>query len=742
MPDPDKEPRGRFTPTVLLGLVLLAGGLTLAYLTGVNVGWLSALSTILLTSSSAAAVITGAGGYGWAAIGRWMPVSVPSAFRVATACGVGLWMLSTGILIVGSLTHGLLTPWLWWPVVGLGLVLAAWFARRKRHTPFAAERSDARALLWVVVAIAGMILLAGASMPPGAVGGTERYDVLEYHLQAPREYYLAQHIQPLEHNVYSYFPSGVEMLYLLAMALRGGAYEGVYLAKFMHAAFYALSILAVFGALRRDDEPAARFATGLLATTPLLIYLGFLAMVELAEVFYLLLAVFWLRRWLADCSLPSALCVGMAVGAACAVKYLSVGFVAGPVLLAMVLVGLKRLRAIWHVVPVGLVALLLFSPWLLRNAISSHNPIFPLGTTLFGRGHWSAECQQRWIHGHAPGQHPPVPEPPGYEPEPAQTRLQRFVDNFLKNPYFGHIMMVVAALGICAWVARRGPTDLFGGALIAILAVQLFVWIAFTHEMPWRFVVPAAVPMVLLAAGALAALSRVRTNPFNPGASPPPHGRWGLPPATFVFAVAVIINLLLGAGLYKAATFYLPLQGVSYQWFVEKWWPPSKPAYELGEDARLMLVGEARGFYFPPGTVYATVFDEHPLARWVEEGLTRRQILRRLRERGITHVWVSWDEIDRLARSYGFPAALRSDLLERREAGGPIGNDLFDRLDLPVHKHLYPPEPTTAPAEEATTAAGATTQPTTKPATRPAESDLPRDRPFATIYSVPPPAGA
>ena len=41
------------------------------------------------------------------------------------------------------------------------------------------------------------------------------FDVLEYHLQGPKEYFQAGRIAFLPHNVYTNMPFGVEMLHLL-----------------------------------------------------------------------------------------------------------------------------------------------------------------------------------------------------------------------------------------------------------------------------------------------------------------------------------------------------------------------------------------------------------------------------------------------------------------------------------------------------------------------------------------------
>ncbi len=101
-------------------------------------------------------------------------------------------------------------------------------------TPWLAEPAG-WGFAWIATAaVAGVVMLA-AFFPPGVLWGDEPngYDVVEYHLQVPREWYEAGRIIPLHHNVFSYFPFNVEMQYLLAMDLHGawGPWAGMYLAQ-------------------------------------------------------------------------------------------------------------------------------------------------------------------------------------------------------------------------------------------------------------------------------------------------------------------------------------------------------------------------------------------------------------------------------------------------------------------------------------------------------------------------------
>ena len=91
---------------------------------------------------------------------------------------------------------------------------------------------------------------------------------------------------------------------------------------------------------------------------------------------------------------------------------------------------------------------------------------------------------------------------------------------------------------------------------------------------------------------------------------------------------------------------------------------PYSLAAGLPPGSRIMLIGEAKAFYFPQGTIATTVFDPQPMGQMIDQGLSVPQILDRLKAVGVTHLWVDWGEIKRLSDTYGFPAGLSYNAFE------------------------------------------------------------------------------
>ena len=727
---PDPQHRGDTTPVgalVLVCVLAAIGAMVLAK--GISWPTFAAVMTALSEGSLVAMVAVSACGFGCLALRPIAPKDADPGLKAVTGCALGLWMLSTAMLVIGSAGAGMLTPAVWWPIVGGGIILAIWQAWPTLRAFKFGARSDKWSMVLLAVAAAVGLWLAGATIPPGLASPTDSYDVLEYHLQVPREYFEAGQISELPHNCYSYYPLGVEMLFLLSMCLRNGAYAGMYAAQLTHGLFAVLAVAATLMALRRTDRTHARISSALLATCPWVIYLSSLAMVEMAELCYLMLALLWLRKWMNERRVGSAWCIGLMLGSACAVKYLSVGRVAGPVLAVMLAAAVIKRKGLAHISLAAVLTAALFAPWLVRNAVYTGNPVFPLATGVFGAGHWSAQSQQRWEDGHGPEFRPPVPEPPGWKADPEPDRRALFMGNFFAHPLTGILMVLLAVIAAAMMFSGRVDAPDWNRALLGVLVLQAAVWAIFTHGMPGRFLVPAVAPLALLAGWALTRLAY--PNPDRPGETV----AWKTKAAAFLFVAVVGMNLL----------FYLPYQkglnrfgiGPASGDRIAATHPLYSQANALPEGSRVLAVGEARAFYFPPKTIYNTVFDANPLAEMLRERLTPREILKRLRGDGVTHLLVNWAEIWRLAATYGFPAELSAELWERSQNGRPPGLQIIDDLGAEIVFELDRPKPTTQ-SDSQPAANQSAEEPKPKPPTKWKPFEYPRHWPIVTVYRLPP----
>jgi hypothetical protein len=203
------------------------------------------------------------------------------------------------------------------------------------------------------------------------------------------------------------------------------------------------------------------------------------------------------------------------------------------------------------------------------------------------------------------------------------------------------------------------------------------------------------------------------------------------------------MNLMAVYGRFEWTTSRIPVPPLAAR-EVAAIAPRLSPAQSLPPGSRILMIGEATAFYFPSGTLYATCFDANPLAELAAEDLTPQQLVEALRRRSITHLWVDWSEIWRLASTYGYPAQLSAGLFDRAEAGRPPGLDVLDRLKAAGMREVTSVRPASKPAKAPATSRAdddAVSEPsrpiaTTRPTTRPWLT-WPADWPVATLYELP-----
>jgi len=669
-----------------------------------------------------------------------------SAERAIFGGAVGMGILSIGTFLLGSLfsisNFRLPIANCHFSLLALLLVLGAVGLRdflrlaQEGGRALRAWRPEAPLVsLFTIVFGALIVLLAltRANMPVVA-----DYDALEYHLAAPAQWWRAGHITFLPHNVYSNFPLNTEMLYLLAMTCFGGPMLGAVIGQQVGVGFVLLAAAGIAACGRRLHSAAAGRAGGaMFLATPMLPGLVTLNsyIVELPMAAYSFLALFaflLLRRveggeWSVErggCGgersegtvfgfLPStldprpsasrqrwlcaALC-GAMIGLAIGCKYPAVVFVLLPILGFVVARGVIRLgqfpRAVAEAAVVGSVALLVASPWLIRNVANTGNPTYPLLYRVFDGRNWTPEQDAKFEKAHRTEDSSTLDMIPAFgmrfwrfalwrdQPEggvanpPAAPLLLLFglipiamgdrrstrvllyfvilfllaaaARRFASPNVYPEATLMIFAVGVLGLITCSAFLLTQGDAIFLALqfALWLIAWNALTHTID-RFLDPATAAVAVLAGIGLASIG---------GGWPRRVAGWLVPASLGYAAIAafVIHGIPLGAGL-----------GVTTQEFLEAVFKDStycQPAIEainrgLPDDATVLFVGESRSFYCQRRVIAPTVFDRNPIdAILATEGPGRPESRVRdgLRALGITHIYVNWPEVRRLSQSYGF----------------------------------------------------------------------------------------
>jgi hypothetical protein len=589
-------------------------------------------------------------------------------FLLASSLGLGL----TAVLVLLLGLAGVLQRTVWIGLLGAfavagsirlrGLLVERGRKTTQRRSDQSVTPATGERYLWLVLVPFLILALLAASNTPGFLWAEEGngYDVLEYHLQIPKEYFQAGRIAYAPHNVYANFPMNVEMFYLLAMIVHNETYDVGTTANMIHLMLGALAVFAVWVIGREYSPTSGRIGAVAAGSVGWLGYLSGLAYVENGMLFFAATAVAALlrafpsktqpvserdpetasrigsvsRRWLG--------LAGLCSGFVCGCKYTGVPMVTLALTLAIIpwMYGEWRRRVLDLCVFVG-AATLSFAPWLIKNEVMTGNPVFPLSNQWFRASPpgWGEQQTEQWNRGHR-------------LPDVDRSLVARFRTLWRhvpadKDQRFGPGIVLIALGGLFG--RRRERVD---GILLGVLVVQLMVWLFATHLYA-RFAVPLLIPL-----GILAGRSVMGTESWM---------RYWIVLSVLVvggawnFSFAARLNGREAPGGAPASLIYDGLLP-GYEYF-------AAVNHELPTNAKLLVVGEARAFYFQRWADYCVVFNQSPFVHVVETSDVDG-VLQWLGDRGYTHVLVHWNEINRLARTYGFSSKITPDLFDRLTRAG------------------------------------------------------------------------
>ncbi|HWB10687.1 MAG TPA: hypothetical protein VG826_15770 [Pirellulales bacterium] len=591
---------------------------------------------ILVTGWLAGRLLLEAVGLGSrAAVAEKWPQTVPplaSWERIVFSCGVGLNAISLYVLAAGL--AGMLNRWVFILPAAALAALSIWRAPPRWSAGTGGAQADRRddeistRWLWMAAPFVAAILL-GAMLPP------VDFDVREYHLQAPKEFFQQGSIRFLPHNVYGNMPLGSEMFSLLGMVLVDDWWLGALIGKTVIAFFAPLTALALLAAGRRFASPGAGVVAAVLyLSIPWVSVVSTSGLIEGALAFYLLLSLYaallWWRvqdaendqsdadrqgRWkVTDGCLALA---GFCAGGAVSCKYPAVLFVAVP-LAALVVArsarwGPARRGRVGR--PAIIYSLALFAGcglWFIKNWALTGNPVYPLLYDWFGGETRTPEINARWLDAHRPHQF-------GLSP-----LIESVVIVAVKSAWLSPVLVPLAALGL--FVRRyRWPALLLAGYFGYVIAT----WWLFTHRID-RFWIPV-LPVLALLAGIGAVWS-----------------------TSLAWRRATLATLAVGLGV---SFVFVTSHEVTYNsYFVSLARTRNDPGRVNGwhrvlnssvpAGCRVLSVGDAQVFDIEVPVIYNTVFDASAVASICEDR-PADQIASELRRQNISHVFVDWREIRR-----------------------------------------------------------------------------------------------
>jgi len=212
-------------------------------------------------------------------------------------------------------------------------------------------------------------------------------DALIYHLALGKLYLKYGAICEIPSIVFSYFPMNLSLLYMIPLGFGNDI-----IPKFIHFSFALLTARLIFIYFKkRISSLYALLGVVFFLSIPLIVKLSIIAYVDLGLAFFSTAALFYLLKWTETefrhkFLLIAGLCCGLALGT----KYngLMVLFFL-TLFVPFIYIGKKRsepsnqYKAAGYGLIFAFTALLIFSPWMIRNYLWTNNPLYPLYDNWF-----------------------------------------------------------------------------------------------------------------------------------------------------------------------------------------------------------------------------------------------------------------------------------------------------------------------------------------------------------------------
>ena len=589
---------------------------------------------------------------------RWesgvLAILAGAAILSSVTLGVGLvggltsrlpLLLAFGLLVVGS---GALTT----VQLRRGATLPRGDIPLRKSSPADLNRPTSQLGVWlgrllpVATVLLAVLTLLGCLMPPW------EFDVVEYHLQAPKEFAQAGAIGFAPHNIYANMPLGAEMHSLAAMALVGGSegwWWGGLIGKSITGSFSLLAAALLGGFIaRKFGAWSGWVAAALLLATPGNAHVAMAGLIDMVLAAYLLAAavattLLWPQLRSGAARWSDGLLIGLLAGGAAACKYTGLLFVVVPIVAAVLFALIKSGRSQFalRMVAAGFVGLVLTClPWYVKNLWWTGNPFFPLATSLFGSSGLSLEQLAQWQQAHQ------VPSVAGGNRYGLIALWESSLQVLLRSNFLPPTVVFLAICGVAVvWFKPAAVAAKWCRGWLYLLVWVGLVWWLGTHRID-RFWLPA-LPLAcgLAALGATWIARRLSLSLAN---------------------IMVLLSLLYGGFIIASGAigdnrFFVSLSALRGDSGSDEL--PGRLTSVVGwanetldqPGERVLLIGEAKAYDFRMPIVYSTCFDRSPAEEWLLNRQPEQQ-RQSMAQAGVTHVLINWSELARYRSpgNYGF----------------------------------------------------------------------------------------
>lgn len=489
-----------------------------------------------------------------------------------------------------------------------------------------------RAILIGLTALLIISILILSSVPPVS------RDALTHHLAVPKLYLKHGGMYEIPSLPFSYNPGNLDLLYLIALY-----WGNDIIPKFIHFAFALLTAWLIFNYLKkRIDTLHALMGVLLFLSLPVIVKLSITVYVDLGLVFFSTAALIYCLKWVENefrfkYLFLSAVWCGFALGAkynglivffilALFVPFLHIKVSSQPLF--------KSSRAIGYGTLFVIIAISIFSPWLIRNFIWTGNPIYPLYDNLINQTHPDAFnalgpfAIRKIIYKESGWQIALIP-------------LRIFFQGLDGNPqYFdGRLNPYLFVLPFFAFLKRqKSPSFLTTEKLILLAYSILYLSFAFVRvDMRIRYIAPIIPPLVILSVFGLKQI-----NTMFGEASRGTISKLFAGTVRVGVALLLIINAIYIWGQYNTVAPFGYIDGkIGREAYIEKY----RPEYavlkyanrNLPEDVKILSLFLGQRLYYSDREMR---FDIDLFRKITRQARTSEVVLTELKEKDFTHLLV------------------------------------------------------------------------------------------------------
>jgi len=507
-------------------------------------------------------------------------------------------------------------------------------------------------------------------------------DALSHHLAVPKLYLEHGGIFEIPSISFSYYPMNLDLLYIIPLYFGNDIVP-----KFIHFVFALLTAGLIFNYLKqRTDTVWALFGALFFLSLPVIIKLSITVYVDLGLVFFSTAAILMLMRWLEsrfqiNFLLFAAICCGLALGT----KYngLIVLFILTLFVPFAFISKSKNLlnmnkpeyksssvknqfKALGYGALFCAIALLVFSPWMMRNYAWKGNPVYPLYHHVFNRQNMVVtdpvdgrnEIDSRLDH--TPKSKSTVTKWGSFAIRkvvyneswweialiPVRIFFQGQDDN---SKYFdGQLNPFLFLLPFFAFlqIKNNPPVLRTEKKIWALFSILFILYAYFQTDMRIRYIAPVIPPLVILATLGLQQITTALARRW------PQRNNWVLPGAIFIMIAAIfVVNL---SYIVRQFHYVAPFSYIGKKIDRDAYIARYRPEHTIYRYANKHLPDEVKilGLFLGNRRYYCDRdlrFGNNLFRKIIRGADSSTTILAQLQRRGFTHLLIRYDLFNRWA---------------------------------------------------------------------------------------------